>query len=215
LIKTLASLQLRQFLVFRMLRTQMTEEQDLIKACLKGDSKALESFYDRYAPVLLSTCMRYVPVRVDAEDLLQEALIKIMSNLRNFDFRGKGSIEAWMKRIIVNLSLNFLRNKASKNIFIYVENEALLDLNDTKETDFEATDLSLDEIHRLIGELPIGYRTVLNLYVFEKYSHLEIATMLGCSEGNSKSQLLRARALLKKQIKELRTQKEALPVYGS
>ncbi|MCE1168140.1 MAG: RNA polymerase sigma factor [Sphingobacteriia bacterium] len=193
----------------------MTEEQDLIKACLKGDSKALESFYDRYAPMLLGTCMRYIPVRVDAEDLLQEALIKIMSNLRGFDFRGKGSIEAWMKRIIVNLSLNFLRNKTTKNIFVYVGEESLLDLNETRETELDTTDLSIEEIYQLIGALPVGYRTILNLYVFEKYSHQEIATMLGCTEGNSKSQLLRARALLKKQIKELRTQKEALPVYGN
>lgn len=190
----------------------MMNEQELIKRCIKGDGRALATFYDNYAPLLLGACLRYVTIRSDAEDLLQEAFIKILQNLPRFEYRGEGALLAWMKRIIVNLALNFLR-KREKNLLI---NEQILSVEDEKSR-FEEDDpgeLTPEEIHRLIGELPVGYRTVLNLFVFEKYSHSEIAELLGCSESNSKSQLLRARALLKKNMMILISNKEYIPVYG-
>lgn len=189
----------------------MINEQEIIKGCIKGDGRALATFYDRYAPVLLGVCLRYIPSRPDAEDILHDAFIKILQNLNRFEYRGEGSTEGWMKRIVVNMALNHLRDR-EKNLLI---NEQLLPaVADEPAEEENPTGITPEEIHRLIQELPAGYRTVLNLYVFEKYSHQEIAQMLNCTESNSKSQLLRARALLKKNIKTLKSNKEYLPVYG-
>lgn len=190
----------------------MKNEQELIKRCIKGDGRALATLYDRYAPLLLGAGLRYVTSRSDAEDILQEAFIKILQNLSRFEYRGEGSLVAWMKRIVVNLALNYLRNR-EKNLLI---NEQILPQEAEKQAKEEEnpSGVTPEEIHRLIVDLPVGYRTVLNLYVFEKYSHREIAELLGCSESNSKSQLLRARALLKKNMMMLISNKEYLPVYG-
>ncbi len=190
----------------------MKNEQELIKRCIKGDGRALATFYDSYAPILLGACLRYVATRSDAEDILQEAFIKILHNLPRFEYRGEGALVAWMRRIIVNLALNFLRKKG-KNLLI--DEQILYHEAENRALEEEATgELTPDEIHQLISELPVGYRTVLNLFVFEKYSHSEIAELLGCSESNSKSQLLRARALLKKNMMILMSNKEYIPVYG-
>lgn len=190
----------------------MTHEQEMIRLCIRGDSQALASFYDRYAPALLAACLRYVPSRPDAEDLLHDAFIKILQNLNRFEYRGEGSLMGWMKRIVVNLTLNFLRDKEKS---LLVNDQTLPAVPEESDaTDGESYGVTPEEIHQLIQELPVGYRTVLNLFVFEKYSHKEIAVLLNCSESNSKSQLLRARTLLKKNMMMLKSNKEYLPVYG-
>lgn len=190
----------------------MTKEQEMIRRCIRGDGQALAAFYDSYAPALMAACLRYVPSRPDAEDLLHDAFIKILQNLNRFEYRGEGSLVGWMKRIVVNLALNFLRDR-EKSLLI---NEQIVP-SEVHESDSEGDysfGITPAEIHQLIQELPVGYRTVLNLFVFEKYSHREIALLLKCSESNSKSQLLRARILLKKNMMMLKSNKEYLPVYG-
>jgi RNA polymerase sigma factor (sigma-70 family) len=189
----------------------MTNEQDLLKNCLKGDSRALATFYDRYAPKLLGACMRYVSLQADAEDILQEAFIKILQNMNRFEYRGEGSLEGWMRKIVVNLSLNFLKKREKD--FIYTDKELPAIADDSNSFD-PPTQLSPQDVMKLINELPVGYRTILNLYVFEKYSHREISEMLQCSESNSKSQLLRARALLKKNMMQRINEFEKIPSYG-
>lgn len=179
----------------------MISEQELIKDCIKGKSRALEILFDRYAPMLLSVCMRYVPHRADAEDILQEGFIRILNSIGKFEPRHAGSFEGWMKRIMVNLSLNFIRDKMKTRNLIDIEQ--IGDVGpEEDDTPFspESLGVSTDEIHSLIGNLPTGYRTVFNMYVFEDYSHKEIAAMLNCSESTSKTQLLKARNLLKKNI---------------
>lgn len=183
----------------------MATDEVLIRNCLKGKPEALGRLYDLYAPVLFSLCLRYVPQRAEAEDLLQEAFIRIFENLKRFNPRDGGSFEGWMKRIAVNHALNYIRTRNRHRIF--VESDQPNNFPDVVEEDYNQDDflanLTSDTIHQLIAELPEGYRTVFNLYVIEEYSHKEIAELIGCSENTSKTQLLKARNLLKKKISEL------------
>jgi RNA polymerase sigma-70 factor (ECF subfamily) len=161
--------------------------------------------YDRYAPLLLSLCKRYCGNTEDAEDVLHDGFIKIMKNLEKFTPRDHGSFEGWMKRIMVNTSLNHLRSRSRDRNFF--SSDPLRDEN-LKEDLPEGIHffreisglVSKEDLMELICNLPQGYRTVFNLYVFESYSHREIAETLGCTENTSKSQLSKARAMLRKQL---------------
>lgn len=159
--------------------------------------------YDSYAPAFLSLCIRYCGNREDAEDVLHDGFIKIIRNIDSFRARQPGSLAAWMKRIMINTALNFLRSK-QKDFKIFNSNYPgdLPDVTDEAEGIEDEPYISLDpeEVLRWICLLPAGYRTVFNLYVFEEFSHKEIAGELGISENTSKSQLSKARALLRKQI---------------
>ena len=178
-------------------------EEVFIKKAIERDPGAIEALYDRYAPALLSVCFRYIGNRDDAEDILHDGFIKIMQKIQTFKIRSDGSLEAWMRRIMVNTALNFLRSRLKEKTFIDID--PIVDkigLYDEEEIDPETIYLQLDReaIMGLICELPPGYRTVFNLYVFEQYGHKEIAELLMCSENTSKSQLSKARALLRKKM---------------
>ena len=181
-------------------------EETLIKKAIARDAGAIEALYDRYAPALLSVCFRYCGNRDDAEDILHDGFIKIIQKIQTFKIRPDGSLEAWMRKIMVNTALNFLRNRLKENIFLDID--PILDkinLHDEEETDSEEIYLRLDQdkIMELICDLPAGYRTVFNLFVFEQYGHREIAELLRCSENTSRSQLSKARALLRKKLNQL------------
>jgi RNA polymerase sigma-70 factor (ECF subfamily) len=141
----------------------------------------------------------------DAEDILHDGFIKIIRNLHTFKPRPDSSPEAWMRKIMTNTALNFLRDhaKARKHLDIDRIGERI-DLSDDEPVEFDLARLpiSQDQILQLISELPAGYRTVFNLYVFEDFSHKEISGQLGCSESTSKSQLSKARAMLRARIIE-------------
>ena len=174
----------------------------------KGDALTISSpgaLYDRYAPALLGLCKRYCGNLEDAEDVLHDGFIKVLQNLGKFTPRENGSFEGWLKKIMVNTALNFLRNKnKERNLF----NPGSVDKEDPAEEREEDNlffaeitgKVSREELMEMICKLPHGYRTVFNLYVFESYSHKEIAEALGCSENTSKSQLSKARAMLRKQL---------------
>lgn len=162
--------------------------------------------YDRYVPKLLSICLRYTGNHEDAKDVLHDGFLKIIGNIGQFKSRNENSLEAWMKKIIVNTALNFLRSSNKEKIFLPLENN----LNgygeiagEEEEEPLYGADFSGDELLEMICKLPAGYRTVFNLYVMENYSHKEIAERLNCSENTSKSQLSKARAMLRKNIKQL------------
>jgi len=181
-------------------------EQDLIKKAIAKDIGAIEALYDCYAPSLLSVCFRYCGNRDDAEDILHDGFIKIIQKIQTFKIRSDGSLEAWMRRIIVNTSLNFLRDRnKGKNFLDIAPILDKIDFQDEDEADPEEFYYQVDreKILELICELPSGYRSVFNLYVFESYSHKEIAKALNCSESTSKSQLFKARALLKKNLQSV------------
>jgi RNA polymerase sigma-70 factor, ECF subfamily len=183
----------------------MKEDLSLIKDVLKNRSKAVETLYDRYAPSLLSLCFRYAGNIQDAEDILHDGFIKIIKSLPDFQPRPDSSLEAWMKRIMTNTALNFIRDHAwERNLLDLDKLQERVSMKEDDQADFDLAHLpvSQDQIFAMIAGLPAGYRTVFNLYVFEEYSHKEICEMLNCSESTSKSQLSKARAVLRARISE-------------
>ena len=154
----------------------------------------MRSFYERYAGYLTAVCSRYVVDRTNVKDILQEAFIKVFQSLDRFEYRGEGSVKAWITRIVVNDSLKYLRTSSRLN---FVD-----DLPDISEDD-EPTlpQIPPAVVQEMIKALPDGYRTVFNLFVFEKKSHREIASLLGIKEDSSASQFFRARAMLARNIK--------------
>jgi RNA polymerase sigma-70 factor, ECF subfamily len=183
----------------------MKEDVALIKDILRNRSKAIEALYDRFAPSLLSLCYRYAGNMQDAEDILHDGFIKIIKSLPDFQPRPDGSLEAWMKRIMTNNALNFLRDHAKDRKLLDLDKVGeKLHLPEDEHPDFDLAHLpiSQDQILQMIGELPAGYRTVFNLFVFEEYSHKEICEKLNCTESTSKSQLSKARAVLRARISE-------------
>ncbi|MBS9523900.1 sigma-70 family RNA polymerase sigma factor [Litoribacter ruber] len=174
-------------------RKTFTEEADIIKGCLRGDRKAQRVLYDAYSGKFLAIAIRYVKDRDLAEDIMIEGFMKIFDKLAQFE--GKGSFEGWMKRIIVTNALLTLRNQRNLLMEVNQESESVANL-----TPYEFTDMETADLLAMIGELSVGYRTVFNLYAIEGYSHPEIADLLGISENTSKSQLSRARAILKQKL---------------
>ena len=169
-------------------------ELELLGLARSGDPAGMRSFYERYAGYLTAVCYRYVVDRTNVKDILQEAFIKVFQSLDRFEYRGEGSVKAWITRIVVNDSLKYLRTSSRLN---FVD-----DLPDIPEDD-EPTlpQIPPAVVQEMIKALPDGYRTVFNLFVFEKKSHREIASLLGIKEDSSASQFFRARAMLARNIK--------------
>ena len=173
------------------------EETEIIKGCGRGDNSARKRLYELYAGQLYAVCVRYIGDKEAAQDVLHDVFLRIFRSFDRFSYRGEGSLRAWMMRITVNESLEYLRGKA-----VMSDYEAMMEnLPDV----VEGEDESLEQIpHEVlmdfIRELPDGYRTVFNLYVFEEKGHREIARLLGITEHTSSSQLARARALLIKKV---------------
>jgi RNA polymerase sigma factor (sigma-70 family) len=179
---------------------QYITEPDLLRGCLSGDSKMQEELYTRFSAKMYAVCLRYSNNAETAQDLLQDGFIKIFKNLQNF--RGEGSFEGWVRRIFVNTSIEHYRKKS--NLFSLNEREDLT----LEDNSLNALDkLAEKDIIKLIQELSPGYRTVFNLYAIEGYSHKEIGTMLHINEGTSKSQLARAKGILKKKVEQFLDEK--------
>ncbi len=187
----------------------MTLDDKLIRDCIKGKSKALDKLFDQYSPVLLGLCMRYSSDSQEAQDIMQEGFIKIFFNVKKFRKIEGGSFEGWMKRIMVNTALNHIRKKNARRDTVDFDalEERIGDQSDDAYIQNDEVHVTEEEILALIQELPPGYRSVFNLFVFEKYGHKEIADMMGVSENTSKTQLLKARKYLQKKINELKIEK--------
>lgn len=175
------------------------EEQLLADRCRQGDNQARKELYERYAGSLLAVCLRYVGNRDTAQDLLHDGFLKLFSSFDKFTWQGKGSLRAWLERVMVNMALQYLRKND-----ILKQSETLDNVPQVyDEPDASAVDnIPPEVLMRFIGQLPAGYRTVFNLYVMEGKSHKEIAGMLGINEKSSASQLVRAKAALAVKIKE-------------
>lgn len=173
-----------------------TTESQLVKALQKGEARAQKTVYDRYSAKMLAICVRYVSNRADAEDVMIDGFMRVYEKVGQF--REDGSFEGWMRRIMVTESLMFLRRAKS------LRQEVSLDeLTTEPDCQWANDNIEADTLLHLVSQLPDGYRTVFNLYAIEGYSHTEIAGMLGISEGTSKSQLSRARAVLQQGVKTL------------
>lgn len=150
----------------------------------------------RYSGKMLAVCLRYTRHRMEAEDILQDAFIKVFDNISKFEF--KGSFEGWIRRIVINTALKNYSKKSFKQEQIGLENQPELPLEPEI-----YSNLQEEELLRLINQLPDGYRVVFNLYAVEGYSHKEIADLLGIQESTSRSQLVKARKMLQGMIVEL------------
>ncbi len=172
-----------------------TPEPDLIRESIAGNRAMQEELYNRFAPKMYAVCMRYAGNAEDAQDLLQEGFIKVFRNLEKF--RAEGSFEGWIRRVFVNTSIEHFRKK-NPLYSIGEKEEGIIE-----DADITALDnLGEKDIIKLIQDLSPGYRTVFNMYVIEGYSHKEVGNMLGISEGTSKSQLARAKAILQKKVQK-------------
>ena len=165
-------------------------EQTLIVGCLQNDAAAQRELYNKYSPKMLSVCYRFAHNREDAEDMLQEGFIKVFMQIHTF--QNKGAFEGWIRRIVVHTCINFLKKhkKFTDNVdlayatSIYVKEETIPSIMQAK------------QVVECIRLLPMGYKTVLNLYAIEGYSHKEIGAMLDIQESTSRSQYTRAKILL-------------------
>ncbi|WP_298451783.1 RNA polymerase sigma factor [uncultured Prevotella sp.] len=175
------------------------KEDELVRLIGQKNRGAIKFLYDRYAEYLSAVCGRYIADEDARKDVLQECFIKIFMSVSAFEYRGEGSLKAWMARITVNESLKFLRKSATYNFIEYGDN-----VPDTAEEP-EVEGVPDDVINKMILSLPPGYRMVFNLYVFENKSHKEIGRLLNIGESSSASQFSRAKALLVKRIKEYKT----------
>jgi RNA polymerase sigma factor (sigma-70 family) len=169
-------------------------ELEILNGCLKGKREFQKILYERYSGKMLYVCLRYTKNRDEAEDVLQEAFIKVFNNLNKF--KAEGSLEGWVRRICVNCSLEFLRSKKRTVFFDDIENSHQI----SEDSNSIIGTINTKDLHNLIMKLPDGYRLVFNLFVIEGYSHKEISALLGISEGTSKSQLSKARVHLQKSV---------------
>ena len=171
------------------------EEKELIAMAIENNRSAQQKLYSKFSPKMLSVCRQYIKDMQQAEDIMITAFMKVFSNLHKFEFNG--SFEGWIRRIMVNESISFLR--VQKNVK-FIDDETFFEERfNNIESQF-----SVDDIQFLIDNLPDGYRMIFNLYAIEGYKHQEIAAMLGITEGTSKSQLSHARKLLQNQINKLK-----------
>ncbi len=170
-------------------------EYDIIELCRQQDPKAQKLLYDRYAPKMFGVCRRYVLSREDAEDVLVEGMFKVFDNIHSY--QGAGSFEGWIRRIVVNEALMFLRKKRLLTVDADAADLSTIELSHPLSIEHE---LAAQDILKLLEKLPTGYRTIFNLYVIEGYKHIEIADMLGISINTSKSQLILAKEKLRKMM---------------
>ena len=177
--------------------------KELVERIRQKDQRAMSQFYQMYVEELSSVCYRYVPSEEDAKDVLQNSFVKIFTLLPTIDYRSEEALRGWMKRVVANEALSFLR-KRKKLLFMESHGEGTLMDDDEPQTE----SLSPDALHQLISELPDGYRMVVNLYVFEDYSHRQIAELLGITESTSASQFYYAKRLLARKIGEMGKMKE-------
>ena len=182
---------------------------NLVERIRQKDQRAMSQLYQMYIRELSSVCYRYVPSEADAKDVLQNSFVNIFKSIPTLDYRGEPAFRMWMKKVVVNEALYFLkeRKKLKSALAMMVAETGLKQEPDMQPSDSEDPEtevLTPEELHQLISELPDGCRTVVNLFVFEGYSHRQIAQLLDVSENTSSSQLYYAKQVLARRIKELK-----------
>jgi RNA polymerase sigma-70 factor (ECF subfamily) len=173
----------------------MPTEEEIIAGCIRSDRKSQKALYDLFASKMLAISMRYCKGQLEAEDVLQEAFIKVFDHIKNF--RGESKLYTWIKRIVINTALNHQRSK----LYLY----PMVDVDTLKhkeDREVLLSSFSYQDLLKMIQNLPSGCQVIFNLYAVEGYQHNEIAEMLSISEGTSKSQYARAKYLLKNMLSE-------------
>jgi len=187
--------------------TTSVKEQQIIRGCQKAKPEAQQALYKRYASLMLGVCRRYIHDPMEAEHVMVGGMVKVFKSIQSYS--GSGSFEGWIRRIMVNESLMYLRKNKSMSLSADIdtvpEQPGYEDLSDK---------LQADDLIAMIDKLPDGYRTVFNLYAIEGYKHEEIAERLQISVGTSKSQLNRARKMLQKQLISLEKETRNTASHG-
>ena len=186
----------------------MITEEKLIEGCKRYKREAQNELYNKYAPKLRALCYRYSKNADEAEDILQEGMIKVFDNI--ITFKGLGSLENWIRRIVINTAIKYYY-KSKKNGFYeeISESDSLLyknniydNVNTEEENDIDLKGFSANDLINIISELPEGYRMVFNMFVIDDMKHKEIGEVLGIDEVTSRSQLSRAKNLIRKKLNE-------------
>ncbi len=185
----------------------MTDHQKLVKDCLKNNPAAQKQLYGLFADTMLGICYRYTKSLQDAEEVLQQGFIKVFQNLHQY--KNEGELGGWIRRIMVNTAINYLKRKPRYQLDLGFEDTQLHPVSNY-EPDVR---LNAKDLLNLVRQLPPGYQTIFNLYAIEGYTHVEIGKMLGISEGTSRSQYARARGLLIQWI-EKHSHNDKKDVYG-
>lgn len=172
----------------------MISETDLVKGCQKGKAKYQRLLYEQYAPKMLGVCLRYFHSKDEAQDALHDGFVKVYSKIK--DFRSEGSFEGWIRRIMVNTSLNLYRSNLKRMYHANVDDDTVQIADSSMDFDH----FNVQDILRLVQELPDGYRIIFNMFEIDGYAHKEIAEMLSISVNTSKSQLLKARRQLRQRM---------------
>jgi len=168
----------------------MDDQQKLVKDCLRNNAIAQKRLYDLFSGDMLGICYRYTKSMNDAEEVLQQGFIKVFRNLHQY--KTQGELGAWIRRIMVNTAINYLKRKPRYQLDLSFEDNNLHPVT-SGDTDVM---LNVKDLLNLVRQLPPGFQTIFNLHAVEGYTHVEIGKMLGINEGTSRSQYARARALL-------------------
>jgi RNA polymerase sigma factor (sigma-70 family) len=186
---------------FKQTKQHLMTEELMIAGCLKNNALAQEALYNRFSPRMLGVCYRFAKNREDAEDMLQEGFVKIFTQMHQY--RGDGSLEGWIRRIVVHTCINILKKNKK-----FTDSVDLIHANGMHiKEDMIPSILQAKQVVECIRLLPLGYKTVLNLYAIEGFSHKEIAHLLDIEESTSRSQYARAKAMLE----EILIKKNILP----
>ncbi|MEE4115227.1 MAG: RNA polymerase sigma factor [Marinilabiliaceae bacterium] len=173
----------------------MMSDQEIVKGCRNKDRLAQKSLYDRYSGLLLGICIRYATDVPEAEDILQESLVKVYMNIG--DFTGEGSFIGWMRKIVINTAITHYHKHLKHKHYVEIEE---VYTSEAGKSDIPDTPYTAEELMKILDQLPPGYRTVFNLYAVEGYKHKEIAIMLDIDVNTSKSQYSRARSFIQKKL---------------
>lgn len=174
----------------------------LVKDALKLKPEDQRRLYEHFAPAMLGICFRYTKTMSDAEDVLQDGFVKVFKYLHQY--KSEGELGGWIRKIMVNTALNYLKTNKKYQHDLLFDKVSLHPVS----TEDPLVQLQTKELSELIRQLPTGYQTIFNLHAVEGYSHVEIAAMLGITDGTSRSQYARARALLIEWIKKISTQEQ-------
>lgn len=176
------------------MQNPMISEEEIIKACLKGKSKYQKLLYEKYSGLMFGVCLRYFKTREEAQDAMQDGFVKVFTKLN--EFRFEGSFEGWIRRIMVTTSLNLHK----KDLKHYYHEDVAGGGFQLKDESMEYDSLQVEDMLKIIREMPNGYKLVFNLYEIEGYAHNEIGEMLNISANTSKSQLMKAKRYLRKRL---------------
>lgn len=171
------------------------KEDQLIAECIKNKSRAQRQLFDVYYKKAFRLAVRYLCNFHDTEDVLMESFSRVFKNIRHFEFRGEGSLEKWINTVVINESLRFLKQRR----LMHFEEDINLLITDTQDY-FESDIIDPEEVRQILTQMPLGYRTVFNLYAIEGFQHKEIAAMLDISESTSRTQLNKARKFIIQRI---------------